>query len=161
MSSEDIPAPQPSIDYFPDEIVLYGVKLNETHPRATLPFGGKRVRLKVFDENGQVSDSNGLAIAVIYSYSFEGHCYRFERPKLMVFEAKTREAKGCGYDGTGYMMWRIDAKRPMMELKTSVDLAEMLVLEANMPGNRAPNTYGNSMQLAHRGGRLSRNGGTP
>lgn len=80
----------------------------------------------------------------------------------MIFEAQTHdEAKGCGYDGTEYKMWRMDTKRNIMELSTGVDIAETLILEANLPGNRAPNTYGNSYQLAHRGNRLTRNGGTP
>ena len=30
------------------------------------------------------------------------------------------------------------------------------LLDANLPGKRAPNTYDNDMQMAHRGGRLTR-----
>jgi hypothetical protein len=56
-------------------------------------------------------------------------------------------------------MWRISKKKELLELKTDVDLAEVLVLDMNMPGNRAPNTYGNHMALAHRNGRLNRGGG--
>lgn len=160
MTFEHIPAPQPSADYFPDEIILYGVKLNDVRDQASLPFDTKRLRLEVLDENGQVVDKANVAIAAIYSYSFEGQCYRLDRPKLMIVEAVTKDAKGCGYDDTGYKMWRIDSKRRLMELDTKVDLAEVLVLEANLPGNRTPNTYGNSMQLAHRGNRLGRGGGT-
>ncbi|WP_394891240.1 hypothetical protein ACG873_08020 [Mesorhizobium sp. AaZ16] len=164
MTSDDIPAAPGSTEYIPDEIVLYGVKLNEDRDLASLPFGTKRIRLEVRDESGQVMSREILTIAAIYSYSFEGGCYRFDRPKLMIFEApEEKEVKGCGYEeGSGYKMWRIDAKFGLMELNTSVDLAETLVLEANLPGNRAPNTYGNSMQLAHRGNRLSKyGGGTP
>jgi hypothetical protein len=159
MSSEDIPAAPGPTEYFPEEIVLYGVKLNENRDQASIQFGTKRLRLEVRDENGLVMGRKNLAIAAIYSYSFEGGCYRLDRPKLMIFEAPEEEiVKGCGYDGTEYKMWRINAKLGLMELNTSVDLAETLVLKANLPGNRTPNTYGNSMQLAHRGNRLGRDG---
>ena len=37
-----------------------------------------------------------------------------------------------------------------------VSTVQSLVLDANLPGKRAPNTYDNDMQMAHRGGRLTR-----
>ncbi len=43
----------------------------------------------------------------------------------------------------------------MLELTASIGSAETLLLEANLPGKRSPNTYGSKMQLAHRGGRLT------
>jgi hypothetical protein len=159
MSYEDHPAPPSPIDYFPDEIVLYGVQLNGDSNRASLPFGDKRLRLEVYNGDGQIADNKYLAIAVIYSYSYEGACYRLDRPRLMIISAKAKDPEGCGYGGTKYKMWRIDSKHLIMELNSTVDLAEHLILEANLPGNRAPNTYGNNMAMAHRGNRLSRNGG--
>jgi hypothetical protein len=51
-------------------------------------------------------------------------------------------------------MWRLKAKTPLMELSASLDTAETLILEANMPGKRAPNTYESRMELGHRSGRL-------
>ena len=160
MSSEDVPAAPNPKNYRPDHIVLYGIKLNVTNAIANIPFQGNRLRLSVApidDENPYLK----MVIAVIYGYAFEGHCYRLDKPKLFIFEPSTAEAKadGCGFGDGGYAMWQITAKTPILELSTNADLAEELLLNANLPGNRSPNTYGNSFALAHRNGRLTRAGG--
>ena len=53
-------------------------------------------------------------------------------------------------------MWRIRAATELLELATTYDTAQALILDANLPGRRAPNTYSVTMQMAHRGGRLTR-----
>lgn len=157
--SDTVPAAPLVNDYYPDEIVLYGVKLNQGVNNPDLPFDQKRLCLEV-KKNGKTMGEGSIVIAVIYGYGFEGHCYRFDRPKLMIFEHnRNDDAEGCGF-AAPYKMWRIGSKRSLMELSTKVGLAEELILEANLPGNRAPNTYGNSMQMAHRSGRLGRDGGS-
>ncbi len=155
--SDDIPAAPLINDYYPDEIVVYGIKLNDGVDNPNLPFDKKQLYLEV-KKNGKTLKENSIAIAVIYVYGFVGQCYRLDRPRLMIFEHSRGEAaKGCGF-AEPYKMWRIGSKRSLMELSTRVGLAEELILQANLPGNRNPNTYGNNMQLAHRSGRLGRNG---
>jgi hypothetical protein len=161
MSSEDIPAPPNPKSYSPDHITLFGVALNIENSAAYLPLEGSRLKLAVVKFGSDTpEDPRRMVIAVVYGYAFEGHCYRLDQPKLFVFEPRTTEAPavGCGFDGDGYVMWQITKKTRMLELATSVDLAEELVLNASLPGNRNPNTYGNRYQLAHRGGRLNRGG---
>ncbi|RWE91723.1 hypothetical protein [Mesorhizobium sp.] len=165
MTSDDIPAAPDPRRYWPDQITLYGVTLNlgTTAKTANLPFEGHFVRLAVVPIGSDVPvDPRMMAIAVIYGYAFEGQCYRYDKPKLLVFRPGVPEtpATGCGFDGLGYSMWQITKKTPIMELATSTDLAEEIVLNSNLPGNRNPNTYGNNMALAHRGGRLNRGGGS-
>lgn len=157
MSSEDIPAA--SKIYRPEYITLYGIKLNDISVNATIPFDNKTLSLEVRKANPL--PPREIAIVVTYGYSFEGHCYRFDRPKIFVFDGfeEVKEASGCGF-GADYSMWHISSKQILLELSTRTDEAEVLVLEANLPGNRAPNTYGNSYQLAHRSGRLNRQGNT-
>lgn len=161
MSSEDIPAPPDPRRYWPDQITLYGVRLNVTNNMANLPFDGNFLRLAVVPIGSKdPEDPKVMAIAVIYGYAFEGQCYRYDKPKLLVFRPGVPEtaAIGCGFEG--YSMWQITKKTPIMELATSTDIAEEIVLNSNLPGNRNPNTYGNSFMLAHRGGRLNRGGGS-
>ncbi|WP_085028366.1 hypothetical protein [Ensifer aridi] len=163
MQHEDIPAPPEPQTYRPDQITLYGVGLNVENRAAYLPLHGNRLKLSVVPFGSDVPElPKNMPIAVIYGYAYEGYCYRFDKPKLFVFSPNITEApaKGCGYDNSGYVMWQITKKTQMLELSTSADLAEELVLNANLPGNRSPNTYGNSMALAHRSGRLTRGGGT-
>jgi hypothetical protein len=158
MQSDDIPA-APSV-YRPDHIILYGVKLNRSSANALLPFDKKTLSFTVTDADGTIMPPNRIAIIVAYGYSFEGQCYRFDRPKMFVFDRfeEIKEASGCGF-GSDYSMWTISSQQILLELTTSADLAETLILEANLPGNQPPNTYGNKMQLAHRGGRVTRHGG--
>jgi hypothetical protein len=159
MSSDDIPAAPSPKNYRPDQITLYGVKLNVDADPAALPFDGKVLRLFVTPNTSNIPiNPKKVAIAVIYGYAFEGHCYRLDRPRLLVFEPSTEgAAEGCGFDAS-YMMWRIASKTLLLEIATNVGTAEDLIVDANLPGNRPPNTYGNKMQLAHRGGRLNRVG---
>jgi hypothetical protein len=163
MSSDDIPAAPSPTNYRADEITLYGVKLNSSQAYAKMPLAetGLGLRLsvtKLIDDN-DISNQQ-ISVAVVYGYAFEGQCYRLDKPRLLVFAPSVidKAAEGCGY-GDSYRMWRITSKTILLDLATSVGLAEDLLLEDNLPGNRPPNTYGNKMQLAHRGGRLSRTNG--
>jgi hypothetical protein len=168
MISDDIPAPLSPRNYSPDQITLYGVRLNleaaekAMNRTANLPFGDNILRLAVVPtpQSDTPIHPEKIAIAAVYGYAFEGQCYRNDKPKLLVFRPELPEtpAMGCGFEGPGYLMWEVTKKTPIMELTTSTDLAEEIVLNANIPGNRSPNTYGNSFMLAHRGGRLNRGG---
>jgi hypothetical protein len=108
---------------------------------------------------GDKSQPPPFQIAAAYGYAYEGHCYRFDRPRVLAFQGRDGvNAKGCGYDipaNLGYKMWRIKSNKRIIELTVAVDNAEKIILEANLPGRRPPNTYSAHMQLAHRGGRLT------
>lgn len=174
MASSDIPAPPNPASYAPDEIILYGVKLNAADNSGRLDISeghepineAPNVRIRLYTGNTAGTRDN-YAIAVVYSYSFEGHCYRLDRPKVLLFwGADDAPAEGCGFEpppdlttAFHYRMWRVRMKTRILELTTRVDLAEKLILEDNLPGKRAPNTYNGEMLLAHRGGRLTRTGG--
>jgi hypothetical protein len=161
MQITDVPAPQPNLSYKPDEIILYGVSLdggNQSVREGVIPFDRNFVILQVREGHpgGTPVGPNAVAMAVVYGYSYEGHCYRYDRPRLLIFEytGPGSIAAGCGFDAP-YTMWRVSEKKKILELNTTIDLAEILVLDANLPGNRPPNTYGNRLRLAHRSGRLT------
>jgi hypothetical protein len=107
-----------------------------------------------------------VVIAAIYGYAYEGHCYRLDRPKIVVFGApggiESQNAIGCGFDagdrgqvGSRYRMWRLRASQELIQLEMTVGTLQTVVLDANLPGRRSPTTYAANMQLAHRGGRLT------
>src|SRR5215213_1363881 len=129
MMSDDVPAAPNPNNYSPDEILLYGVPLNTRDDYATLPLGTDRLRLEVRRSDPMGNDiivgRGEAAIALIYGYAFEGHCYRLDRPKVLLFShpGGNAPADGCGFD-TPYRMWRIRKKTPMLELSTSFDFAE-------------------------------------
>lgn len=177
--SSDIPAPQTPPTYTPDAITIYGIKLNsagapygEVKASASTTAAGERtvMRMELWTEAAPKKPAQALgpadcSIVVAYGYSYEGHCYRFDKPRLLLLRGEADlPAVGCGFDAiqdgkTGqsvYRMWHVRADQPLMEVQTTLGTAQSLVLEANLPGKRAPNTYDNDMQMAHRGGRLTR-----
>lgn len=172
MTADDIPAAPNPKDFRADEIVLYGIRLNEEHNYAELPIdegmlvkkSTVALRLSVVrsgaDDDEKAINKDLVSVAVVYGYAFEGHCYRLDKPRLLILAPADPPAVavGCGF-AEPYMMWRITSKTTLLDLASSVGQAEDLILGANLPGNRSPNTYGNDMQLAHRGGRLNRGGG--
>jgi hypothetical protein len=171
----DIPAPADPVNYAPNEIILYGVRLNyapNIPPRIIIgerPFPPTTYHLQLtVTQNGNAVPPNQVVIGSMIAYAFEGHCYRFDRPKVMAFpyDLPDAPAQGCGFElpnpvpnplpPAAYRMWRIHTKTQIVELDTRSDLAEALILEANLPGRRAVNTYSLDMQMAHRGGRITK-----
>ncbi len=173
-----IPAPGNTQNFSADEVIIYGIKLNN-EPAATPSDIKRMARLNVEgDIDLIVGGSQKLPgvdptfllptdfqIVAAYGYAVEGHCYRFDKPRVLGFKAGNGDDKniGCGFDlipGTGnpgnwYKAWRLNANKRIIEMSTSVAELKSLVLDASLPGKRAPNTYRSDMQLAHRGGRLT------
>jgi len=151
--------PQPFRVHDPSAIILYGVPL-------TKDANGNNVRLGAGGMAGLRIDVSGdptLRLALIYGYAFEGHCYDLDKPKIMVVYGDADPAVGCDYNDFGdgvtpaetYWMWKANKLDRTVEIEVTQGLFEQLVLEANLPGRRSPNTYSSNMMLSHRGGRLS------
>jgi hypothetical protein len=161
MMSDNVPAPATTLRYKPNEIIIYGLKLNRPEMFGDIEISDTNnellsLRLHVY-RNDTALGPDKVAIALVYGYAFEGHCYRLDRAKMMIFkyDGAERAAEGCGFEDK-YKMWRISSKTQLLELDTRVDMAETLILQANLPGKRSPNTYNSEAMLAHRSGRLTR-----
>jgi hypothetical protein len=176
--SSDVPAPGSTAQFATDEIILYGVKLNAVDDYARLDLT-EHVNFRPAQEtivlqldlryqaagtgNFNVIQNDTVVIAAIYGYAFEGNCFRPDKTRIYAFyyDGPDLPAVGCGFDevapfaSNSYRMWRLKTRTPLMEISAAVDTAETLILEANLPGKRAPNTYGSRMQMSHRGGRLT------
>jgi hypothetical protein len=111
---------------------------------------------------------------IIVGYSYEGHCYDLPKPKVMLIPAIPQPvpADDCGYDlknaptaynqgqpkqdwDNKYRVWIVDKLDECVEIEVNQGFVEQIVLEANLPGKRAPNMYAGRMMMGHRGGRLS------
>ncbi|MEZ2131029.1 MULTISPECIES: hypothetical protein [unclassified Sinorhizobium] len=95
------------------------------------------------------------SIGVIYGYAYEGHCYKLPKPQIMFLPELPRNIPGddcgcdCGYSSKlGYAVWQIDKLQRVVALDIRSDDLKTLVLEENMPGNRSPQAYSQSMSLA-------------
>ena len=179
-SCPEIPAPGDNFNFVPDQLILYGVRLygeggKETKnsgfiniaegapfvlPATGKPEGTLSLRLTLFRGNKEIENGKAV-IAALYGYAYEGHCYRFDRPQIFLFErptiagreVKDKDAEGCGFADfkPPYNMWLVRADTPLLELNTTIGSAQQLILDANLPGRRVPNTYDANMRLAHRG----------
>jgi hypothetical protein len=102
-------------------------------------------------------------LALIYGYAFEGHCYKLDKPTITVVELDGAPAVGCDYNDFGdgvqaterYRMWVVKKLDRTVQIEVTQGFFEQLILEANLPGRRSPNTYTSNMVLSHRSGRLS------
>ncbi|WP_159949571.1 hypothetical protein [Rhizobium sp. 18065] len=95
------------------------------------------------------------SIGVIYGYAYEGHCYTLPKPQIMYLPEEAHAIKGgdcgcdCGYvPELGYVVWQIDKLERVVALDVRSDDLKTLVLDENMPGNRSPLAYAQTMALA-------------
>ncbi|AWM25560.1 hypothetical protein [Sinorhizobium fredii] len=103
-------------------------------------------------------DGNYLnSIGVIYGYAYEGHCYKLPKPQIMFLPSHPKNIVKsehgceceCGYDpALGYAVWQIDKQKAVIALDIRSDNLKTLVLDENIPGNRSPLAYAQSMSLA-------------
>jgi hypothetical protein len=100
-------------------------------------------------------DVNIQSIGVIYGYAYEGHCYKLPKPQIMFLPEEPRQILGgdcgcdCGYTPElGYAVWQIDKLERAVALDVRSDDLKTLVLDENIPGNRSPLAYSQTMRLA-------------
>jgi len=161
--TEGVPAPGNSASFSTDEVIIYGIKLNDGGP-AKLNLSEGKWDVQISGSWSGTGTAPPFQIVAAYGYAFQGHCYRFDKPRILGFQGSDGQTGGlgCGFDYMGtpipagwYRMWRLRSKERLIELSATVDDVQAVVLDASLPGKRAPNTYRGDMQLAHRGGRLT------
>lgn len=119
---------------------------------------------------GMWKQDKELSSGIMFGYAYEGHTYDFPKPKIMLVPSLPlvdpdypaqpwrRPADDSGYDkkyGEGYRVWLVDKLDHCIEIDLNQGFIEQVVLDANMPGRRAPTAYKAVMALSHRSGRLS------
>ncbi len=173
MDYEFVPAPADEGIYYPDALILYGVKLNSVADYANFGVGWPNLELhaQLFQPNWPVTvpptpvTRASYSVALTYGYSFEGHCYRLDSQRaFIIVGADDEDPIGCGYDDLmappppllGYRMWRIRSSTELLEITVNFADAKTLILDANLPGKRSPNSYAIHLNTAHRNGRIMR-----
>ncbi len=165
MDYEHVPAPATG-RYKPDELILYGVKLNQSTDYGSIDVGqgyNTELRVQLYRDDHELT-SGDYSIVLAYGYAFDGHCYRFDSNRIfIVTDSKAYPATGCGFDPTpnstskiSYQMWRIRASTELVEVGASFGDVKTLILDAHLPGKRSPNSYAITQSMAHRDRRLNR-----
>jgi hypothetical protein len=108
-----------------------------------------------------VSSKKIITCGIIVGYSYEGHTYDLPKPKIMIIPTLPEPNipdDDSGYDAKeseGYAVWLVDKLDECVEFELNQGFVEQLILDANLPGKRAPNMYAGRMMMGHRSGRLT------
>lgn len=150
--------PVPNPHYSERRIYLYGVPIRDRLPA---PSGAFLL----------IQGSRSLEAALIHGFSYQGHCYALDRPRIFLVPPTARGyASGCGFDGeyrradpaypglqvvARYFMWEVDKLDAALQIELKHDTYEQLVLEASLPTSRQPASYRIAAAIGHRSGRLT------
>jgi hypothetical protein len=168
MVDANVPAPDKQGLYFPDMVILYGVKLNTGRPYGEFDAGenGNAALQMQLYRGGVMQKEAEYSIVLGYGYAFEGHCYRLDTKRIFIVKgARPEPAVGGGFEssagggGAGapaYQMWRIRSSEELLEITMNYGDVKSLILDANLPGRRSPSSYAITMSMGHRDGRLNR-----
>jgi hypothetical protein len=128
--------------YSSGEIILYGVPLAEV-------IAGK---ISVIAMSQPISK---YETALIYGFSYQGHCYSMAEPFAMVVPQGRRSlAVGCGYGDASagqFFMWTVEKLEEAVQIQVSSGTFEELVLRRNLEETRQPLSYRSAERVAHRG----------
>ncbi len=162
----------PRIPHDPGHVILIGYYLNiekrkQQHAKIEVRINiHQSIQVTISEKLGKLDDldlDDDSEMALIQAYVFEGNLYKLPKPKIMVVSggANTfdgtdpKESDGRKSIKQKLLYWRVNKLDRAVEITVEDGLIDQLVLEANMPGKRSPNSYAANMQLAHRSGRLT------
>jgi hypothetical protein len=170
------------LTYQPTLVRMYGIRVNHISVGPMGPViaaGGARAQPSPSFTLSMNVTTQDYALAVIYAYSYEGHCYSLPKPCLVVVDTRTELPVnpqqvaldiGCGYQGPyhipgpqgpqqpvpiHYSMWTADKLDRTLLLSLDQGFIEDIILAQNVAGPKAPAAYSSRAVLAHRGGKLS------
>jgi hypothetical protein len=108
-----------------------------------------------------IASNKIITCGIILGYAYEGHTYDLPKPKIMIIPTLPESRipdDDSGYDkkeSEGYAVWLVDKLDECVEFELNQGFVEQLILDANLPGKRAPNMYAGRMMMGHRSGRLT------
>lgn len=147
----------------PEEVRLYGrtqvgAAEKEASAASDVSSDGRMLHFRAGDTAVLANlrlDTDLVSIGIIYGYSYEGHCYKLAKPRIMYIPAHPQQIAGgdsccdCGYSpDLGYVVWTVDKLDHVVALDVRSDDVKSVVLEENMPGTRSPQAYAQVMVLA-------------
>jgi hypothetical protein len=144
-----------------NESSIDGDGLFATHIVVTMKKLGTLVMTATLTKGLQARTGNEISCGIIVGYAYEGHTYDLPKPKIMILPVRPEVRipdDDSGYDAKkdeNYAVWLVDKLDECAEFEMNQGFVEQLVLDANLPGRRAPNMYVGRMMLGHRSGKLS------
>ena len=147
--------------YSPSEITLYGMLLDA-------------VDACIGPQNATVDTQIGVKTAglanffpaLIYAFAYQGHCYNLPEPVILIVQGTGAQAEGFDFEvwdysttpatnKSEYLMWKVDKLDRTLQLETTTDTFEEIVLKRALAGAKQPMAYASRALISHRGGKLS------
>jgi hypothetical protein len=141
---------EPKLHYSPSEITLYGMQLS-----ALDSWIGPQAQLAVAAISIITQGNNPFIPALIYAFAYQGHCYNLPEPVILLVGDQGVAATGFDFDGGSYSMWKVDKLDRTLQLETTADTFEEIILKRALAGVKQPISYASRAQISHRGGKLS------
>lgn len=142
--------PRDRMLYSPSEIALYGVQLG-----ALQALIGTQVRPVEAEVTVITQGDARYVAALIYAFAYQGHCYHLPEPVILMLPENDGPAEGYGFNPAHFRMWRVDKLDRSLQLETTADTFEEIVLKRYLAGTKQPLAYASRAQISHRGGKLS------
>jgi len=107
-----------------------------------------------------IEKQKAISCGIIVGYAYEGHTYDLPKPKVMILPTLPEprippdDSEFDKKEAEGYAVWIVDKLDDCAEFDVSQGFIEQIVLEANLPGKRAPTMYAGRMMLGHRSGKM-------
>lgn len=152
---------EPSTEYSPSRITLYGIVLISLDAWVGKAFGGTARPTKVQirpqpNVSASATASDQYYPALIYAYAYQGHCYNLPEPVILIVEGEGDDATGFDFDDNpGYQMWSVEKLDRTMQLEPTSDTFEEVILKRGLSGAKQPVSYASRLQISHRGGKLT------
>jgi hypothetical protein len=161
----------PHPGYSQSLIILYGTPVTGLQGP-----NGTYISLSISPDSAEPTYPSGeYEFALIYGYSYQGHCYPLDAPRIYMVNKTTKaQASGCGFDGdyfyvdqmpsnatqtqyrqTQYWMWQADKLDETLQLDPMQGFFQELLLDANLPTAKQGGSYRISFVAGHRGGKLT------
>jgi len=76
-------------------------------------------------------------------------------PVVLMLRDNDVAAAGFDFDPNFYRMWRVDKLDRTLQMETTADTFEEVVLKRLLTGTKQPISYASRALISHRGGKLS------
>jgi hypothetical protein len=151
--------PDATLSYSPSQITLFGIPLV-----ALDAWIGRQAKLVEAQISIIPQGGGGLSgapadpafiPALIHAFAYQGHCYNLPEPVILLVEDVGNPAMGFDFDPALYVMWKVDKLDRTLQLETTGDTYEEIILKRTLAGSKQPIAYASRAQISHRGGKLS------
>jgi hypothetical protein len=151
--------PDAAYHYSPSQITLFGTPLFALDAWIGRQQQLVEAQISIIQQGGVTPTATpaepAFIPALIHAFAYQGHCYNLPEPVILLVEDVGKPAMGFDFDPALYDMWKVDKLDRTLQLETTGDTFEEIILKRTLAGTKQPIAYASRAQISHRGGKLS------